>query len=468
MVCTRRAIAGVLLGLALATAGAATPTGPAQAAQSFADVPRTHEFYGDIEWLASQGIARGWADGTFRPQASISRGAFAAFMYRMADSPAFAASRQAFSDVDATHPFFREISWLASKGITRGWADGTFRPEEAIARDAMAAFLYRQSGSPATDGMTLFADVPAHHQFYREITWMAQQGISCGWSDGTFRPGQSTQRAAMAAFLHRFATGEKARCAARTYSITRVDVPFTVRQMATMQRQGSSIDAKKQYEAILAEIDPGGLQPGSPEYLRFADLRQSTGLTSAQINAFLASTPLGRSGNLAGLGYLFAEAAAETGLNEAYLVAHAVLESGWGSSQLAKGYYYDGKTAVGGKRYPSGTYYNFFGIGAVDSSSLSGGRAMAIVNGWNSRTKAIRGAAQWIAKNYVHRTDRYAQPTLYAMKWDYSRAAATGAYGWHQYASDERWPAKIAALMDRAYSTSGVSPRVRYIAPSYR
>ena len=32
------------------------------------------------------------------------------------------------------------------------------------------------------------------------------------------------------------------------------------------------------------------------------------------------------------------------------------------------------------------------------------------------------------------------------MKWDYSRAAATGAYGWHQYASDERWPAKIAAL----------------------
>lgn len=216
-------------------------------------------------------------------------------------------------------------------------------------------------------------------------------------------------------------------------------------------------------------IDTSGASPDSADYYQFADLRSSTAMTPEQIDAFLASTALGRRGNLTGLGSLFVEAAHEAGINEAYLVAHAVLESGWGTSQLAQGYYYDGTTDIGGATYPAGTYYNFYGIGAVDSSPLSGGRAMAIKNGWNSRTKAIKGAAAWIAKNYVYRADAYGgQPTLYAMKWDYARASATRMHGWHQYASDEQWPVKIAKLMDTCYSYTGTVPHLSFIVPVYR
>lgn len=46
-------------------------------------------------------------------------------------------------DVKPTDPYHKEITWLADTGISTGWDDGTFRPWEPINRDAMAAFLYR-------------------------------------------------------------------------------------------------------------------------------------------------------------------------------------------------------------------------------------------------------------------------------------------------------------------------------------
>ena len=68
----------------------------------------------------------------------------AAFFYRMAGSPEYqGAVGNRFVDVKADSPFAKEISWLADQNITNGWDDGTYRPQNPIHRDAMAAFLYR-------------------------------------------------------------------------------------------------------------------------------------------------------------------------------------------------------------------------------------------------------------------------------------------------------------------------------------
>ena len=73
----------------------------------------------------------------------------AAFFYRMAGSPQFTApSTLSFKDVPRDHPFYKEIEWMRARGITTGWSDGTFRPNDAVNRDAMAAFFYRYAGSP--------------------------------------------------------------------------------------------------------------------------------------------------------------------------------------------------------------------------------------------------------------------------------------------------------------------------------
>lgn len=123
-------------------------------------------------------------------------------------------STASFTDVPSGSEFFTEIQWLASQGISTGWSepDGsrTYRPLLPVARDAMAAFLYRLAGSPpfSAPSVSPFADIAPSMEFYKEITWLSANGISTGWTmpDGTrqYRPLESVGRDAMAAFMYRF------------------------------------------------------------------------------------------------------------------------------------------------------------------------------------------------------------------------------------------------------------------------
>jgi beta-N-acetylglucosaminidase len=198
-----------------------------------------------------------------------------------------------------------------------------------------------------------------------------------------------------------------------------------------------------------------GLDPNSCNLTVFADLRTSSGLTAAQIDAFIDSEAKGRAGKLHGQGAAFIEAEATYHVNAAYLVAHAILETGWGTSTLAMGQSHQGTV-----------YYNFFGIGAFDGVAESAGLSMAVKEGWTSPRAAVLGGAQWIAKNYIYRST-YAQPTLYAMKWDYARANAESSC-WHQYCTGVSWQEEIARIVDQAYARVGVDPAYNYIIPQYR
>lgn len=178
------------------------------------------QFYRHITWLANAGITKGWNVGggkyEFRPKQEITREAMAAFMYRYAGSPAVKLpAKSPFKDVTPSNTnFYKEIIWLNQQGISTGWhmPGGTneFRPKDEITRDAMAAFMYRFAGRPSTKvpSTSPFSDVTPTTQFYKEITWLANTGISTGWTQPKgkpqYRPYDEISREAMAAFLYRF------------------------------------------------------------------------------------------------------------------------------------------------------------------------------------------------------------------------------------------------------------------------
>ena len=117
---------------------------------TFTDVGTSHAFRKEVEWLAAEAIAEGYPDGRFLAAASITRQAMAAFMYRWADEPPFDAPDQPeFDDVLPGRPFYDEIHWLAETGVSTGYDDGTFRPDALVSRQAMAAFLFRLDGLAA-------------------------------------------------------------------------------------------------------------------------------------------------------------------------------------------------------------------------------------------------------------------------------------------------------------------------------
>lgn len=236
------------------------------------------------------------------------------------------------------------------------------------------------------------------------------------------------------------------------------DYGITLGRMADLEVKASVGYQGYSKSQILEYLDPDNFSFGGQDFYQFAVLSDgySYAVSASQMNAFISSVPKGATGKLAGQGQAFIDAAKQYGVNEVYLLAHAILESGWGTSELANGYYYSGGT-IDGKSYPAGTYYNFYGIGAYDNTPLSGGRKLAIINGWNSPEKAITGAARWIKLNYVDDQPN-PQNTLYKMKWDIQNAMApSNPNPWHQYATSRTWAVGIAAVMGDCYRYNGIS-----------
>ena len=181
------------------------------AEDAFSDVPDDHPFCPEIDWMADHDIAEGWPDGTYRPLRHVSRAAMAAFAYRLAGferGPDPTCDERPFPDVAIDNPFCGEIAWARDNGISTGYSDGSFRSDQPISRQAMAAFLYRLTGSPRGEDPACtqdeFSDVPASHPLCGEIDWMVDSGVAAGYDDGTFKPTAPISRQAMAAFIYRY------------------------------------------------------------------------------------------------------------------------------------------------------------------------------------------------------------------------------------------------------------------------
>ena len=196
-------------------AGLGTPQGltpfTTSTPPSFTDIATGYPYYLQITWLAYNGITTGYPDGTYKPTGPVSREAMAAFLYRFKGSPPYvSAPVSPFTDLTPLSPFYKEITWLASTGITTGYpqpnGSALYEPLNPVARDAMAAFMYRLAGSPTytPPAVSPFTDTRPTTQFYKEICWLASTGITTGYPDGTYRPLDPVDRDAMAAFMYRY------------------------------------------------------------------------------------------------------------------------------------------------------------------------------------------------------------------------------------------------------------------------
>jgi hypothetical protein len=185
----------------------AEPGTPASGGNSFTDVPPGAPFASDIEWLASEGIAKGNADGTFKPDAAVIRRAMAVFLFHFANrtAPVPSCSTSPYRDVPKSSPYCGSINWLADAGITRGTASGGFDPVGTVTRQQMAVFIYHMEHDGATPPActtAAFKDVPKSSPYCGAIKWMSDQGLTT--SKTSYAPTSAVTRGMMAAFLHRF------------------------------------------------------------------------------------------------------------------------------------------------------------------------------------------------------------------------------------------------------------------------
>jgi hypothetical protein len=176
------------------------PAEPPVEPPSFTDVGGGAHTDG-IAFVASRGITTGYSDGTFRPDDTVTRAQMATFLARATNLPP--GGTVTFPDVPADSTHAANIAAIASVGWSTGRADGTFGPGEIVTRGQMATFLSRALGPYSNgDPEHSFTDVTGHAHESR-IADIALGGITTGYPDGTFRPDLSVTRGQMATFLMR-------------------------------------------------------------------------------------------------------------------------------------------------------------------------------------------------------------------------------------------------------------------------
>ena len=141
----------------------------------------------------------GYANGTFEPDRNMTRAEVTTMFARLLAEKMAADQTYSntFSDVAKSHWAANYIGYMQQFGIITGYADGSFRPDASVTRAEFAAIASRFER--LTEGTKSFSDVPGSHWAAKYINFAATRGWVNGYADGTFRPNNSITRAEVAA-----------------------------------------------------------------------------------------------------------------------------------------------------------------------------------------------------------------------------------------------------------------------------
>ncbi|HEX6605866.1 MAG TPA: S-layer homology domain-containing protein [Chloroflexia bacterium] len=213
---------------ATATGVAATATATVTpCVASFSDVNPADYFYTPVGYLACHGVISGYADGTFRPSNSTTRGQMVKIVvggFGLTAPPTTPPGGYTFADVPPAHPFFSYIETAAALGIVSGYTCGGpgeacdafnrpyFRSGADVTRGQLSKIVVNAAGwAVQTPPVATFTDVPPAHTFYSYIETAACHGVISGYADHTFRPGNNATRGQIAKIVY-FALGSGASC----------------------------------------------------------------------------------------------------------------------------------------------------------------------------------------------------------------------------------------------------------------
>ena len=148
----------------------------------------------------------GYSDGTVRPNGKITRAEVATIFFRLLDDDTRAkywSSENNFSDVSADKWYNNAVSTLSRMGVIGGYADGTFRPDAPISRAEFAKIAVSFTQNNGSAVYNYFTDVKTTDWFAPYVTAAKDAGLIEGYSDGSFKPKSKITRAEACAIVNR-------------------------------------------------------------------------------------------------------------------------------------------------------------------------------------------------------------------------------------------------------------------------
>lgn len=187
----------------------------AQPADKFKDVAKSDWFYDSVNYAVENGLMVGTAEDTFSPQTPITRAMIVTMLYRLEGEPTVE-GESPFSDTVARAWYIYPVMWANKHGIVEGYPDGTFKPDAAITREQFASILYRYAKykgydvSVGEDTNILSYDDALEISSWANtaMRWACGVGLLTGRTASTLVPQGTATRAEAATIFMRFCETE--------------------------------------------------------------------------------------------------------------------------------------------------------------------------------------------------------------------------------------------------------------------
>lgn len=176
----------------------------------FTDVDTAKWYHLSVDYVLTHKMMNGVSSRAFAPNANLTRGMLVQILYNLEGKPKGAAAN--FSDVQADAWYAEAVGWAASNKVVTGYADGTFRPNAAVTREQAAAILYRYAQSKGIDvsvgentNILSYVDVQQASEYaIPALQWAVGAGVLNGKNGGRLAPTGTATRAEIAAIMQRW------------------------------------------------------------------------------------------------------------------------------------------------------------------------------------------------------------------------------------------------------------------------
>ena len=176
----------------------------------FTDVDTAKWYHLSVDYVLAHKMMNGVSSRAFAPNANLTRGMLVQILYNLEGKPKGTAAN--FSDVQADAWYAEAVGWAASNKVVTGYADGTFRPNAAVTREQAAAILYRYAQSKGIDvsvgentNILSYVDVQQASEYaIPALQWAVGAGVLNGKNGGRLAPTGTATRAEIAAIMQRW------------------------------------------------------------------------------------------------------------------------------------------------------------------------------------------------------------------------------------------------------------------------
>ena len=176
----------------------------------FTDVDTAKWYHLSVDYVLTHKMMNGVSSRAFAPNTNLTRGMLVQILYNLEGKPKGTAAN--FSDVQADAWYAEAVGWAASNKVVTGYADGTFRPNAAVTREQAAAILYRYAKSKDIDvsvgentNILSYVDVQQASEYaIPALQWAVGAGVLNGKNGGRLAPTGTATRAEIAAIMQRW------------------------------------------------------------------------------------------------------------------------------------------------------------------------------------------------------------------------------------------------------------------------